>query len=57
MTAQPALLVRLRAAADSVRHTDQRGVAAVISEASDEIKRLRRELAAERRRPKWNGKT
>lgn len=57
MTAQPALLVRLRAAADSVRHTDQWGVAAVISEASDEIKRLRREPAAERRRPKWNGKT
>ncbi|CAB3812131.1 hypothetical protein [Achromobacter denitrificans] len=51
------LLTRLNAAAAAVRYTDQWHVAAVIHEASDEIKRLRRELAAEKRRPKWNGKT
>lgn len=51
------LLTRLNAAAASVRYTDQWHVAAVINEASDEIKRLRRELAAEKRRQKRSEKT
>lgn len=51
------LLTRLNAAARSVRYTDAWPVAAVINEACDEIKRLRRELKAEQKRAKWNGKT
>ena len=58
MADKPApLLARIRMASDAVRYTSAWHAASVLNEAADEIKRLRRELAAEKRRPKWNGKT
>ncbi|MGE8659082.1 MAG: hypothetical protein ACN6O8_20250 [Achromobacter sp.] len=51
------LLSRLQAAINCAHQEDPGWLAPVMREARDEIKRLRRALRAEQRRPKWNGKT
>lgn len=58
ITQKPApLLTRLQAAINCAHQEDPGWLAPIMREARDEIRRLRRELAAEKRRPKWNGKT
>jgi len=51
------LLKRLQAAINCAHAENPGWLAPVMREARDEIKRLRRELKAEQKRPKWNGKT
>ncbi|CAB3624446.1 hypothetical protein [Achromobacter pestifer] len=56
-TKKAPLLARLQSAINCAHDEDTGWLAPVMREARDEIKRLRRELRADQRRPKWNGKT
>lgn len=51
------LLKRLQSAINCARQDLPGFLDPVMREARDEIIRLRRELRAEKRKPRWNGKT